>query len=114
MIEPFDGEPPKEELKPSKARLECDEVVETFGEIAFVDAWGQWVLKCQLKEALEVGVQEFLVGVGRKFAEHVVMYLGLIGGETLYEVVSSFGGVLALRAMRGVGWLGGMKAGRRW
>ena len=39
LIEPFDGEPPKEELKPSKARLERDEVVETFGEIAFVDAW---------------------------------------------------------------------------
>ena len=39
LIEPFDGEPPKEELKPSKTRLEGDEVVETLGEIAFVDAW---------------------------------------------------------------------------
>ena len=71
-------------------------------------------MKCQLKEAVEVGVQEFLVGIGRKFAEHVVMYLGLIGGETLYEVVSSFGGMLALRAMREVGWLGGMKSGGCW
>ena len=71
-------------------------------------------MKCQLKETLEVWVQEFLVGIGRNFTEHVVMYLGLIGGEALYEVVSSFGGVLALRAMRGVGWLGGMKMGRRW
>ena len=53
----------------------------------------------------------FLGGVSREFAKHVVMYFGLIGGETLDEVVSSFVGVLALRAMGWMGWLGCVKAG---
>ena len=53
----------------------------------------------------------FLGGVIREFAKHVVMKFGLIGSETLDEVVSSFGGVLALRTMRGVGWLGCVQSG---
>ena len=55
-----------------------------------------------------------LGGVSGELAKHVVMKFGLIGGETLDEVVSSFGEVLALRAMRWVGWLGGIKAGGCW
>ena len=34
LIEPFDGEPPKVELQPTNTRLEGDEVVEMFWEIA--------------------------------------------------------------------------------
>ena len=37
LVEPFDGESPKEELDPANARLKKDEVVEVFGEVAFVD-----------------------------------------------------------------------------
>jgi len=37
LINPFDGEPPKEELYPAKARLEGNEVVEMFWEVSFVD-----------------------------------------------------------------------------
>ena len=56
----------------------------------------------------------FLGGVSRELAKHVLMKFGLIGGETLDEVVSRFGGVLALGALRWVGWLGGIKTGGRW
>ena len=44
MIEPFDGEPPKVELEPSKTILECDEVVEMFGEITLIYGRRRWVL----------------------------------------------------------------------
>ena len=37
LIEPFNGEPPKVELQPTNTRLEGDEVVEMFGEIALCD-----------------------------------------------------------------------------
>ena len=37
LVEPFDGESPKEELDPTNSRLKKDEVVEVFGEVAFVD-----------------------------------------------------------------------------
>ena len=57
---------------------------------------------------MDVWVEVVFAGIVGDVAEHIVVKFCLFGGETSDEMVSSFGRVLALRAVGGMCWLGGM------
>ena len=57
---------------------------------------------------MDVWVEVVFAGIVGDVSEHIVVKFCLLGGETSDEMVSSFGRVLALRAVGGVCWLGGM------
>ena len=61
-----------------------------------------------MKDALDVWVRVVFAGIVGDVSEHIVVKFCLFWGETSDKVVSCFGRVLTLRAVRRVCWLGGM------
>ena len=61
-----------------------------------------------MKDALDVWVEVVFAGIVGDVSEHIAVKFCLFWCETSDEVVSGFGRVFALRAVRRVCWLGGM------
>ena len=57
---------------------------------------------------MDVWVEVVFAGIVGDVSEHIAVKFCLFWCETSDEVVSGFGRVLALRAVRRVCWLGGM------
>ena len=57
---------------------------------------------------MDVWVEVVFAGIVGDVSEHIAVKFCLFWGETSDKVVSSFGRVLALRAVGGMCWLGGM------
>ena len=57
---------------------------------------------------MDVWVEVVFAGIVGDVSEHIAVKFCLFWGATSDKVISSFGRVLALRAVRGVCWLGGV------